>query len=90
MQVKLLGNILLVNLSNIFEFVFAYVGFTAALSLISMKLSIGKAWLILITAILISFSFAIMILAALGIFFTVMSGKFSGDNQGVDNDERRF
>ena len=83
-----LFSLTVVNLYNIFSIVFAYVGFRTALSFISSKLGVFKAWLILILAMILAFSLAEQLLAMLGIYATIITNRLdnSGDLGGSDGD----
>lgn len=71
------------NISNIFIFIYAYLGFNYTHALLSAKRSGAFSFLLLIVLICVFSSLALQILAVLGVFFTISHNKFirqSGNN----------
>lgn len=64
-------SVAIINLYNIFNVVYAYIGFNFALALISVRRSPTYAFIILSVLVILFSSFAVDILAMLGIFFTI-------------------
>ena len=70
------------NLYNIFLVIFAYVGFNFAIAILSFKLKRGMAFFILLILIGVFASFAMQILAVLGVLFTLRNNR--KENTAVD------
>ncbi len=82
-------SIAMYNISNIFIFIYAYLGFNYTHALLSARRRGGFSFIILVVLIFILASLALQILAVLGIFFTISHNKFikhssNNNNQGDD------
>lgn len=78
--------IAVINLYNVFMFVYAYVGFNCAHAMLLTRRSSGFAWLILILATVTFSSLAIQILSMLGVIFTLQYNKTHVTPQGFDTE----
>ncbi len=65
------------NLYNIFMIVFAYVGFTSLLEILRKRMKPGVSLLILCGATVVFSTFAIQLLAAIGVLFGVKSSRIA-------------
>lgn len=72
------------NLSNIFTFIFAYLGFNYVTALLSARRGGGISFILLVVVILMLASFALQLLAVLGIVLTVQHNKFINRSAGSD------
>lgn len=79
-------SIAILNLTNIFMFIFAYVGFGFALFILRRRIrSKGGALVVLILAMLVFYTLAINLLSFLGVFATIMLAKAKSEEQGSDD-----
>lgn len=76
----------ILNLTNIFMFIFAYVGFIFALVYLRRRLrSKLGAVLLLLVAVLMLYSLAISLLSFLGVFATIMLGRLKSMSDNHDD-----
>ena len=71
-------SIAVINLYNVFTFVYAYVGFNFALTMLSSRRSSGFAWMIMIVGIVMFSSISVQFLSVLGVLFTLYYNKTQG------------
>ncbi len=63
------------NLYNIFLVIFAYVGFNYAMTILTMKMKKGTAFIILIALLAVFSSLAMQVFAVMGVMFTLRSSR---------------
>lgn len=76
-------SITVANLSNIFTFVYAYCGFTAAKKLLAKRFSPGMSSIIILIIVFMFASFALQILAIFGVLNTINQNKQIGGGTGI-------
>lgn len=75
------ASLVVLNLMNVFMFIFAYIGFKLACSVLSIRMkNKSSAALIVIFACILFYSFAISVLSFLGVFAAGLKEKLSGDD----------
>lgn len=65
------------NLYNIFQVIFAYVGFNFAMAILTTRMRTGTAFIILFALLAVFSSFVIQLLAVMGVMFTLRSGRIT-------------
>ncbi len=79
-------SVAILNLTNIFMFIFAYVGFVFALFFLRRRVrSKAGAVVILVLAMLVFYTLAVNLLSFLGVFATVMLSKLRAGGEGHDD-----
>ena len=71
------------NLYSIFLVIFAYVGFNSAIALLTRRIKPVLAFLVLCGAILLFSSFALQMLAVMGVLFTIRNNRMITNDKAI-------